>query len=306
MSRSAVPCDAGAVRELARHLVQRYGVAVDRLVALDQDVFRADGPEWVVRRFPQGTDRAVAATADLLDRLAPTAFPAERLAHAEPVSVCADRPVLVTEFVAGRPAPSTPRMFAALGAYLGGLHARPGHDLPPGGGWHHLVPQGGPAEEIAAAVSLLEAADGDQAARRTLVDELRSLDDGADLPQGIVHPDFVPANVIRRPGQGIVVIDWAGSGRGPRLWSLGFLLWAAGSHDLSLVDAVVGHYRDRVQLTADEQDRLPDAIRARPLTIDSWSVAHRRLDAAVAVQRLDRRIDLAEAIADRVRRAIRT
>jgi Ser/Thr protein kinase RdoA (MazF antagonist) len=147
------------------------------------------------------------------------------------------------------------------------------------------------------------AADGDPAARHTLVEDLRGLDDCTDLPHAIVHPDFVPMNAILRPERGMVVIDWAGSGRGPRLWSLGFLLWVAGARDLALVGAVISRYRDHVQLTAAERDRLPDAVRARPLTTDCWSVAHKRLDAAAAVQRLDRCQERAEQIAGRARRA---
>jgi Ser/Thr protein kinase RdoA (MazF antagonist) len=292
------------VDELAPHLAERYGVTVDGIVRLDQDVFRVDGPSWVARCFPPGSGGAAAATAGLLRRLAPTPFPAERLAHDEPVSVCGDRPVLVTEFVTGRRAPGTPRMFGALGALLGALHARSGQSLPAGGGWHHLVPQGTPGDEIAAARALLERAEGDPAARQTLDSELCVLDDCSDLPHGVVHPDFVPVNVIRSPDRGPVVVDWAGSGRGPRLWSLGFLLWAAGTRDLNLVDAVLTRYRGQVELTAAELDRLPGAIRARPLTMDCWSAAHGRMDWASAVQRLDPAHERADQIARRVRRSL--
>jgi Ser/Thr protein kinase RdoA (MazF antagonist) len=244
---------------LARHLAERYDVTVARLVRLDQDVYRVEGPGWVARWFPPGAGNAAEATADLLSRLAPTKFPAERLAREDPVSVHDGRSVLVTEFVEGRRAPATPRMYAVLGGCLGGLHERQGESLPPGGGWHHLVPQGTPRDEIAAAVTLLETADADPAAQQTLLAELGLLDDCADLPHAIVHPDLVPTNVILRPERGMVVID-----RGPRLWSLGFLLWAAGARDLSLVDAVLSRYREHVRLTADELDRLPGAILARP------------------------------------------
>ncbi|HEX3974728.1 MAG TPA: hypothetical protein VHW96_00615 [Solirubrobacteraceae bacterium] len=42
------------------------------------------------------------------------------------------------------------------------------------------------------------------------------------------HPDFVMANVVA-PGDGtMVLVDWSGAGRAPRMWSLGFLLWAVG------------------------------------------------------------------------------
>jgi hypothetical protein len=62
--------------------------------------------------------------------------------------------------------------------------------------------------------------------------------------------------------------DWAGSRRGPQPWSLGFLLWAAGARDLALAEALLSRYREHVQLTPDELDRLPGAIRARPPTLD--------------------------------------
>jgi Ser/Thr protein kinase RdoA (MazF antagonist) len=294
------------MEDVAAHLAKRYGLVIERLVRLDEEVYRVEGPEWVVRRFPPGARDAADATAELLRRLAPTPFPAEHLAHPEPVSECGDRPMLVTEFVLGPRAPATPRMFALLGGLLGALHARSGHTLPPGGGWHHLVAQGTPTDEIAATIVLLERADGDLSARETLLDELRRLDDCADLPHGIVHPDFVPANVIRSPEQGSVVIDWAGSGRGPRLWSLGFLLWAAGARDLQLVDAVLRRYRDHVQLGAEELGRLPDAIRGRALTLDCWSAAHGRMDWAEVIERLDENEDLANEIANQVRRVCTT
>lgn len=218
----------------------------------------------MARRFPPGSDGAVGATVELLRRLAGTRFPAERLAHDEPVSVCGDRPVLVTEFVDGARAPGTARMYAAFGGLLGALHARPGDALPLGGGWHHLVAQGTPRDEIDAALALLHRADGGPHVLGPLHDALSGLDDCGDAPHGVVHPDFVPVNAIRPPEGGVVIVDWAGAGRGPRLWSLGFLLWAAGARELGLVDAVAGRYRTQLQLTPGELERLPGAIRARP------------------------------------------
>jgi Ser/Thr protein kinase RdoA (MazF antagonist) len=295
-------CKNGPVDGLATHLSERYGVTVERLVRLEQDVYRVDGPLWVARCYPPGAHAAAEATAGLLRRLAPSQFPAEPPAHDEAVSDLRGRPVLVTEFVTGPRAPGTPRMFAVLGGLLGALHAHSGETAPPGGAWHHLVIQGTPREEIAAAAALLERADGDPAARRTLRAELDRLDDGADLPHGLVHPDFVPANTIRTE-QGPVIVDWAGAGRGPRLWSLGFLLWAAGARDLALVDAVISRYRRHVELTDDELARLPAVIRARPLTLDCWSAAHGRLDWAAAVRALDDREKVADRIAARARHA---
>ncbi|WP_410626545.1 hypothetical protein [Amycolatopsis sp. cmx-8-4] len=124
-----------------------------------------------------------------------------RLAHEQPVSLCDGRAVLVTDFAESKRVPATPKVFAAPGACRGR---------------HQLVPQGTPCDEIASAVALLKAAGADQAA-------------GA-LPD--------PSVVIRPPG-GLCwprcVISMTAPIR-PRSWLLGFLLWAAGARDLSLVD----------------------------------------------------------------------
>ncbi len=76
------------------------------------------------------------------------------------------------------------------------------------------------------------------------------------LPQALIHPDFVPANAIASRAAGTVLIDWTGAGRGPRLWSLAFLLWAAGCEGLRCVDAVVAAYRRHVEPTSAELERL--------------------------------------------------
>jgi hypothetical protein len=47
-------------------------------------------------------------------------------------------------------------MYAILGALLGRLNTRPAEGIRIGGAWHHLCPQGGPAEEIAAVRSMLD------------------------------------------------------------------------------------------------------------------------------------------------------
>ena len=50
---------------------------------------------------------------------------------------------------------------------------------------------------------------------------------------------------------------------------------------------------------------LADAIRGRVLTQDCWSVAHRRLTGADAVERIDAHAEQAHTIADGARRALR-
>jgi hypothetical protein len=98
-------------------------------------------------------------------------------------------------------------------------------------------------------------------------------------------------------------VDWTGAGRGPRLWSLGFLLWAAGARNLRLVDLVVSRYRRSVELEPAELDRLAGAIRGRPVMLEVWSVCAGRRELADAVERVDRAGDLAAEIAAAARRA---
>jgi aminoglycoside phosphotransferase (APT) family kinase protein len=257
---------------LAGHLTERYGIRVTGLAELDTGVYRVDGPNWVARVFPETPVLPdVAGDAELLRRLERGGFPAERCAHDEPVSEFAGRAVLVTGFVEGVRSDKPGRTFAYLGALLGRLHARDGVDLRPGGAWHHLA-SGTPTDEIDAALKLID--------DHELLDEVCELDDCADLPHAFVHPDFVPANAITTPEDEVVIVDWAGAGRGPRLWSLGFLLWAAGMRSPKLVELVISRYRRHVTLEPDELSRLAGAVKARPLLIDCWSVAHGRKPAA--------------------------
>jgi Ser/Thr protein kinase RdoA (MazF antagonist) len=283
----------GAER-LAEHLEDTYGFAARRHASLDQDVFRFDrdeGPSWVARVFP--TNRAYAdvlGDAAILQALAPSRFPAERCAHDEPVSLLDGHGVLVTDFVEGTRPERGGRIFAVLGTMLGALHARSGESFREGGGWHHLTPQGGPRQEIDGAIQLLEQRAPqlggiDAAMVDRLIEELDGTVDCADLPLSFVHPDFVPANAISTPDGETVIVDWAGSGRGPRLWSLAFLLYATGGHP-KLIELVVTRYRKRIELEPEELDTIADAIRARALLLDCWSVGHGRKKPGDAVRDL--------------------
>ncbi len=79
-----------------------------------------------------------------------------------------------------------------------------------------------------------------------------------------------------------MIVDWTGAGRGPRIWSLAFLLWAAGARELDLVDVVVLAYASHVQLEPEELARLAQAICVRPLVLDTWAVCAGRKRAAEA------------------------
>jgi hypothetical protein len=298
------------VEALARHLEAHYGIDISRLDELDQEVVqveRNDGPSWVARRFPPERSRADvegdAAILRLLER-----FPAERCAHPDAVSELEGRQVLVTEFVAGQRAGPGRRTFATLAVLLGMMHERSWRlELRAGGGWHHVTPRGGPAAEIAATAALLEAAQPargrDRADRDALRDELAQSDDGGGLPEALLHPDFVPANAIRTPEGRLVVVDWSGAGRGPRLWALAFLLYAAGARDLELVDDLVPRYCAHAALQPAELERLAAVMRVRPLVLDCWVHLNRPGRLGPLVERLAELRDRSQAVAERARRA---
>jgi aminoglycoside phosphotransferase (APT) family kinase protein len=306
------PADASPPGPLAAHLGEAHGIEVAGLEPLDLGVFRvrrADGPDWVARIFP--TTRppdGAAGDAAILRALERFGFPAERCATSEPVSSVDGQQVLVTDFLEAGPPLRPGRSAAILGALLGRLHSHPATDLRPGGAWHHLAFVGGPREELAAALELLEQArarlePGEEALYQRLREEIEAIDDCHDLPHAFVHPDFVPANAIPTADERLAIVDWTGAGRGPRLWSLGFLLWASGARSLRLVDAAVSRYRRQVALEHEELTRLAAAIEARPLTLACWSYCTGRMGLAEVLERAAPRRALAEAIADRARLA---
>ena len=299
---------------LPAHLEARYGIQVGRLTELDLGVYRVgrrDGPDWVTRVF--AADRPVAAAegdAALLRRLEQQEFPAERCAAQEPVSVHEGQGVLVTSYVEGTRADGSRRTFGRLGELLGRLHALPSDHVRDGGGWHHLVHQGSPAGEIAAARSLLDAAaPGLPADQEPLLAalgaELDRADGCAGLPQALIHPDFVPANTIAASDGGLVLVDWTGAGRGPRLCPLAFLLWAAGCGGPSRLDAAVAAYREHVTPSDEELARLAGAIWARPLILACWTVLAGRKGLAETVADLAADRELAERFAARAAQAFR-
>lgn len=301
------------VHGLEAHLEDRYGVPVIGIAPLDLGVFRVDrrdGSRWVARVF--GARRPLAGVqgdAEILDALQRAGFPAERCADPDPVTELHGQGVLVTEFLQDHgPLRPPGRAAAILGALLGGLHARPATSLRPGGAWHHLSFEGGPREEVAAARELLGERRASIGVRELamfdrLADQVARTDDCHDLPHAFVHPDFVPPNAISTADGKLAIVDWTGSGRGPRLWSIGFLLWAAGARHPRLIDVVVSRYRRSVQLEPAELDRLEGAIVGRPVMLEAWSVCAGRRGIADAMQRIERAVQQARSIADHARRA---
>jgi len=254
---------------LAEHVERRYAVSVARSAKLDVGVYRfdlADGRRWVVRIFPAARplERAE-GDADILRFLEEQQVPAERRAHAEPVSTHEGQAVLVTEWVAGTPVShATEQTFRTLGALLGQVHAlpeAPGRAARPGGAIHSFVlGEGSLRDEVSEALTWLADAGvraEDQDTNARLVERVTHLDFGDALPQALTHPDLVFANLLATGDGHLVLIDWTGAGRAPRAHALAFLLltavresrWNPKSPN---VDAVLDGYREHVRLTDDE------------------------------------------------------
>ena len=285
---------------LGDHLAERYGATISWVAPIDDDlatrprgswpghypstlyVRRPDGPPWIARVFSSAADRLdrVQGDAEILRFLAEQGFPAERLAADDPVSIFETSAVIITEVVeGGRPTDADgrsddPAVLAELGGLLGRLHA-----LPASGG---AVSRDGGAEEadggfyvgrpgcdLAAAMGFLAAAEATMPkAAREKFDWLRAqvetADDAEGLPEALTHSNFHLWSAVGVPG-GLTIVGWAGSGRGPRLPALAWLLRTAAEGGPHLVDAVLRGYREHVQLTEDELDRLPGILNLRPL-----------------------------------------
>jgi Ser/Thr protein kinase RdoA (MazF antagonist) len=148
--------------------------------------------------------------------------------------------------------------------------------LPAGGGWHRLGPT--PSREIEQALALGGHV-GPSVAE--LVDTLADADDGAGLPEALIHADLTPPNAVPQGEQPPVIIDWIGVGRGPRIWPLAFLLYVAGP---ARARRALDRYGS-VPLSQEELARLPAVMIARPLTLDLWAAAYERMTAHQVVTR---------------------
>jgi Ser/Thr protein kinase RdoA (MazF antagonist) len=251
---------------------------------LDVDVYRVrranGGPDLVVRAFGASVERAVLdAAAQVLLALDGTRFPAERCAGGTPVVPIGNgRHLLLTEYAHSSPAPRPGFVLFWCAALLGRLANRAAADLPAGGGWHRLGAT--PSREIGEALRL---GGSFGASVAEIVDALADADDGAGLPEALVHADLTPPNAIARGEDPPLIIDWVGVGRAARVWPLSFLLYAAGPRSAC---RALERYERSVSLTEEERVRLPGIMIARPLTLDLWSVAHERMTAQRACTRL--------------------
>ncbi len=288
------------VAGLTDHLKSQYGIGVTSVVPIDDDpatrprgswpghypwtliVKRDDAPPWVARVFSSPSDGVarVEEDADILRFLATQGFPAERVAQDDAVSEVDGAAVLVTEFIrGGRPTDAVGRILSPavtqeLASLLGRLHALPatsGASARDGGSEEH---DGGffvgrPGRDLAAAMSFLlsvEDAVGPQGRDGFdyLRDHVEQADDAEGLPEAFTHSNYHAWAAVGAPGD-LAIVGWAGSGRGPRLPAVAWLLRTAAEAGPDHVEAVIRGYREHVQLTGEELDRLPGVLEMRPL-----------------------------------------
>ena len=304
---TTAPADFPSLRA---HLETQYSIKVSQISQLDLIVFRVDrhdGPSWIARVFdPSCPTEVVEGDAEILRILEQLAYPAERCANSSPISVTpSGQHVLVTEFAEGRRPRKGEQLFPRLGDLLGRLNSMPtgnaGVLARSGGAWHHICNDGGPKEEIQAALALLKETKkkvpGVQLELyEKLKGKLEEMDDFGNLPRAFVHPDLVPSNVITMSNGDLVVIDWAGAGTGPRISSLGFLLWTAGHRSMAQVEAVGKAYSKHISLTEEEVSLLADAVLFRPLVLRCWEFCTGRTNLEAVMDGLPQM----EALASRV------
>lgn len=280
---------------LKSHLEERYGIRITALSPVDDHpesaprdswpghypstlyAKRDAGTPWIARIFSSPTDKVsrVEGDAEILRFLTSNDFPAERLAHEEPVSVLDGSGVIVTEFIeGGRPA-SSAEVQHELGSLLGRLHSLPaaGGAVARDGGSEDTLGDtyvGRPKQDLAAAMSFLASVEDAVAPAgrekfEWLRDQVETADDAEGLPEAFTHGNYHLWAAVGTPGN-LHIVGWAGSGRGPRLPALAWLLrTAAETGKIAEVEAVVRGYREHVRLTDEELDRLPGVLNMKPI-----------------------------------------
>ncbi|QDP96357.1 phosphotransferase [Microlunatus elymi] len=284
---------------LKAHLEEHYRIKISSILPIDDDpatrpngswpghypstlvVKHNGGQPWIVRIFSSSADLVsrVQGDAEILRFLATHDFPAERIAHDDPVTVLDGKGMIVTRFIeGGRPSASSPALWFEMAELLARLHtlpaadgavARDGGAEEHDGGFH----VGRPKEDLAASMSFLVSVENkvdDASAEKFewLRDQVENADDAEGLPEALTHGNYHPWAAVGTPGD-IAIVGWAGSGRGPRLPALAWLLRTAAERNGDAnVDAVMRGYSRHIRLTDEEFDRLPSILNLRPLWLE--------------------------------------
>ncbi len=276
---------------LLAHLRDHHGIdgiAAAKVSHHKHSVFRIDrrnGEPWIARVFPPARPRTGAeGDAAILRFLARHDYPAERLATDNGVSAFDDSTILVTRFIPGGPLPVAAEhegseKFAIMGDLLGRLHTLPFDESvsrPGGASGDDPSREGSPRQDLVAALAFLDAVDAkvvpaERERFEQLRDQVRSADDGQGLPEALVHGNLLhaPDHVIQGE-RGPVAINWKAAGRGPRLADIAWLMWGTW-RNADWINLAVRAYRQHVELTEDELDRLEAVMYTRPLYLGCFS-----------------------------------
>ena len=276
---------------LVTHLRDHYGidaVAATKVSRHQDHVFRIerrDGEPWIARAFSPARPRAgVEGDAAILRFLERHDYPAERLATDSAVSAFDGSTVLVTRSVPGGPLPVAAGRkgsgkFTIMGDLLGRLHILPFDESvsrPGGSSGEDPSREGSPRQDLMAALTFLNAVDtrvpsAERERFERLRDQVRSADDGDGLPEALLHGNLLhaPDHVILGE-QGPVAINWKAAGRGPRLADFAWLMWGTW-RNAEWINLAVDGYRQHVELTDDELERLEALMYIRPLYLGCFS-----------------------------------
>ena len=327
--------------QLSSHLENTYSAQVQSISKLDWSVYhikltsQTTGSEsWVARVYRPEHEPAIESLIQFLSHLDQQGYPVEECINS-PITL-SENPkacILVTKFISGQRPERNRATFFRLGRLLGQLHAMPIPDnAPKGGAWHHLVIAGDIRDECFAAARMLSDfedrtrpmdqeispfASEVQVLRHELAELSATFE--RELPSSIVHPDFVPVNIIEHAASDEgndgatnsqkkwTVVDWTGAGVGDRIVSLGFLLSVAAARGkMVLVDEVMKGYGEFVKLEECELEVLPKTVYLRFFTLDCWQVAMGRKEPKVIAEGLKSFRDLGNNVAKHVRKILQS
>ena len=279
----------------------------------------SSGAIWVLRVIEDASKATFVELAHLLLFFEQQHYPAERIVFTnEQTSIVnvSNWHLLMTTYLVGTPLEYVPPTFSLLGTAVGKLHAlqssltyvpSPASMLPSG----ELAFAQQQLETIASRVPRPYIAQYE-----LLENALVSIDRGASLPTTLIHNDCHPGNALLTAPEQVILFDWEGAGMGSAALDVGFLLvscdgkapWeplstSAFHLDEKLLQAVIEGYCHYHQLTTDELNYLPDAIRFRSLVFGACSfasaIAHQ--ESAEFSQWWWKRYCAAEEIADQAR-----
>lgn len=247
------------------------------------------GGDWILRVVEEMSATPFVDLANILLFFEQNNYPAERVILTKEqtaIGTAGNWHLFMTTFLVGKQLEYTPENLSLLGSVVGQLHALkqsltyfppPAPALPTGelafaqrqlASVASLVPQ-----KFFAEYELLETA-------------LASFDRDTHLPTTLIHNDCHPANAVLTAPRQVTLFDWEDAGMGPAVLDVGFLLMNCDGKapwdsllsvpfyiETSRIQAVIQGYHQHYQLTSDELDYLPDAIRFRSLVFGACSFA---------------------------------